>query len=352
MAPPDPQPTWQPISQLPTVAWAITGMADEAADMLGSLREAAPTPHVLDDATVERVIRLYTEQQDDLWLYEEQLRRWQVETLTDAQRQEVAGLSLRLGRLRADIAAILELAAYLKPRTIDAVLARSDEELALDILSGNLAPPWSVPPSSAPPPAPPPPEADEPDEPDEPDEEAFFAEGERLTPTMRAMLQVAACFVSPEPIPHALLLTPLLPHAAPEGPAALASLFQSGWLTAPSLTTVQLTPKSRTFLATSPSDEPVQRTVVQALCALVGQFMRERDEATLRLVEPHLLALADAWAPRGDTHALMLSLTVGTYLTLFGDDQRARPYLERASALDAALSTSASKPVRTRRGRR
>jgi len=119
MAPPDPQPTWQPIAQLPIVAWAITGMADEAADMLGSLRESAPTPHVLDDATVERVIRLYTEQQGDLWLSEEQLRRWHVETLTDVQRQEVAGLSLRLGRLRADIAAILELAAYLKPRTID-----------------------------------------------------------------------------------------------------------------------------------------------------------------------------------------------------------------------------------------
>jgi hypothetical protein len=54
MALPDPQPTWQPISQLPTVAWAINGMADEAADMLGSLREAEPKPHVLDDATVDR----------------------------------------------------------------------------------------------------------------------------------------------------------------------------------------------------------------------------------------------------------------------------------------------------------
>ena len=89
-----------------------------------------------------------------------------------------------------------------------------------------------------------------------------------------------------------------------------------------------------------------------ALCGLVGRLMKERDEATLRLVEPHLCALADAKAPRGDDHALMLYLTVGTYHTLVGDTQRARVYLERASALDAALGGSQPKPPRTPRGRR
>ena len=343
MAPTDPQPTWQPISQLPTVAWAINGMADEAADMLGSLREARPKPHVLDDATVDRVIKLYTEQQEDLWLYEEQLRRWQAGRLTDAQRQKVAGLSLRLGRLRADIAAILELAAYLKPRTIDAVLGRSDEELALDILMGNLASPTApggTP--SAPPPEPAPAVYDE---------EAFFGDGERLTPTMRALLQIAGCLEHQAPIPLSLLIAPLAPHAGPGAPEALAALLEQGWLAAPSLTTAQLTPKSRTFLAAHPSGVPIQRTVIQALCGLVGQLMKERDEATLRLVEPHLLALADAWVIRGDEHALMLCLTAGTYLTLFGDAQQAHPYLERASALDAALGGSQPKPPRTPRGR-
>ena len=344
MAPPNPQPTWQPISQLPTVAWAIKGMADEAADMLGSLREARPKPHVLDNATVDRVIKLYTEQQEDLWLYEEQLRRWQAGRITDAQRQEIAGLSLRLGLLRADIAAILELAADLKPRTIDAVLARSDEDLALDVLTGNQPPSWSVPPSSAPAPAPPPPEADEEDEYD-------FLEGERLTPTMRAMLQVAACLVSDAPIPHLVLLAPLASHAAPKGVESLASLIRLGWLTTPTATTTRLTRRSRTFLAVNPSEESTHRTVVQALCALVGQLMRERDEAALRLVEPHLCSMADAWASRGDQYALMLNLTAGTYLTLFGDAKRAALYLERAGALDAALNTSQSKPTKPARGR-
>lgn len=331
MAPPNPQPTWQPISQLPTIAWAINGMADEAVDMLGSLREARPKPHVLDDATVDRVIRLYAEQRDDLWLYEEQLRRWQAGKLTASQRREVTGLSLRLVRLRADIAEILELAAYLKPRTIDAVLARSDKELARDILSGDRPPPWSTPPSNAPAP-----EADEEDEPY--DEEDFFAEGERLTPIMRALLQITGCLISLEPIPLALLFAPLAPHAAPGGPVALASLLQQGWLTAPTLATVEPTPKGRAFLAAHPSEEPARRTVIRSLCGLMGQLLHERDEATMRLVEPHLCELADAWTPRGDDLALMLNMAAASYHTKFGDVHRARRYLDRARALDAALN--------------
>jgi hypothetical protein len=353
MAPPDPQPTWQPISQLPMIAWAITGMADEAAIQVLNLREAQKRPHVLDDATVNRVIASYTQQQGDLWLYEEQLRRWQVGKLTAAQRQEIAGLTVRLTGLRADIATILDLAAYLKPRTIESVLARSDEELALDILTGNRPPPWPVPPAGTPPPAPPEAdEEDEEDEPYEPDEEEFFAEGEPLTPTMRALLQIAGCLERQAPIPLALLIAPLPPHAGPGAPEALVALGLGGWLLAPSLTTAQLTPKGRAFLVANPPEEPLQRTVIQALCGLLGEFMRERDEAMLRLVEPHLLTLANAWAVRDDDHALMLCLGAGTYLTLFGDAARARPYLDRAKELDAALGVSEPKPGRTRRGRR
>lgn len=344
MAPPDPQPTWQPISQLPMVTWAINGMADEAADILGHLREARAKPHILDDATVSRVIRLYTEQQADLWLYEEQLRRWEAGKLTASQGKEVTRLAERLTGLRADIAAILELAAYLKPRTIDAVLARSDEELALDVLTGNLAPPWATSPGSTPPPTPP--------EYDVDGVGVFFAEDERLTPTMRALLQIADCFVSHAPVPHLLLFAPLAPHAAPEGPAALASLSQMGWFSAPSLSTVQLTPKGRAFLATRHSEEGLQIMVVQTLCTTVSDLMGARDQGMLRLVEPHLLALTEAWQPRNDHYTLALNLTTGTYLTVFGEAQRGRPYLERATALDSVLKAGTPKPAPTQRGRR
>jgi len=47
---------------------------------------------VLDDHTVDRVIKVYTAQAGDVGLYAEQLSRWNSLKLTPLQRQEVARL--------------------------------------------------------------------------------------------------------------------------------------------------------------------------------------------------------------------------------------------------------------------
>lgn len=69
---------------MPLIAYAIDGMTDSAEEQLTNLQEAETRPHVLDDATVDRLIRVYTEQKEDLWLYEEQLARWRAQTPTAA----------------------------------------------------------------------------------------------------------------------------------------------------------------------------------------------------------------------------------------------------------------------------
>ncbi|MEI8167645.1 MAG: hypothetical protein WCG26_14780 [Chloroflexales bacterium] len=135
-----PTPRWQPITQLPMIAGAINGMAESAATQVRNLQRAETRPHVLDDYTVNRVIAAYTQQQGDLWLYAEQLTRWEAQARTSAQRAEVAELTQRLATLRADITTILDLAARLKPQTIDTILARSDAELGLDALLGAVTP--------------------------------------------------------------------------------------------------------------------------------------------------------------------------------------------------------------------
>lgn len=163
---------------------------------------------------------------------------------------------------------------------------------------------------------------------------------------MRALLQAADCFVSPEPIPHMLLLAPLVPRALPEGRAAIDALQEQGWLIIPAPGTALLTPKGRAFLATRHSDEEIQVMVVQGLCVTASKLVAERDEAALRGVEPHLRALADAWAPRGDRYALALSLAMATYLNAFAGPEEASPYLERARALDAALGAGAARAKR------
>ena len=141
MPQPQPSPTWQPLSQLPLIAYAIDGMTESAEEQLINLQEAETRPHVLDDAIVDRLIRVYTEQKDDLWLYEEQLARWRTQSLTAAQRAEIARLEGRLSTLRTLIDDLLARAQQLRPYTIDAILATPDLELGLDVLLGKLRPP-------------------------------------------------------------------------------------------------------------------------------------------------------------------------------------------------------------------
>ncbi len=132
-----PTPQWQPIGKLPVIAYAIDGMLESAEEQYPTLEEAWPTPHVLDDYTVGRVVKVYTEQRDDLWLYEEQLRRWSAQALTAAQRREVERLTGQLGRLRAVIDKTLALADELGRGTIEKMLAKDDMEVGLEFLLGR-----------------------------------------------------------------------------------------------------------------------------------------------------------------------------------------------------------------------
>jgi hypothetical protein len=133
-----PQPNWQPISSLPLIATAIDGMLEGAREQYPALEQAKNRPGVLDDFTVERVVNVYTQQASDLWLYQEQLRRWKEQKLTQAQHLEVTRLEGQLEQLRTQIDAILSLAKALKPMTIESLLGKSDLEIALDVLSGKL----------------------------------------------------------------------------------------------------------------------------------------------------------------------------------------------------------------------
>lgn len=81
--------------------------------------------------------------------------------------------------------------------------------------------------------------------------------------------------------------------------------------------------------------------VVQALCITVSRLVEARDAATLRLVEPHLRALNDAWQPCGDRYTMALSLAMATYLRAVGRESEASSYLERARTLDAMLGAGA-----------
>ncbi len=128
-----PKPRWQPIASLPLIAHVIDGQLEAAEEQHRLLRLARPGS--LDNATVERVVRVFTEEAELLAVYSEQLDRWRSGSLSGAQRLEVERLSGQLARNRGVDAAIFSLAEQLKATTIDAILAKSDLELGLEVLT-------------------------------------------------------------------------------------------------------------------------------------------------------------------------------------------------------------------------
>jgi hypothetical protein len=119
---------------------AIDGMLESAEDVVRSLEQARPRPHVLDDYTIGRVREAHGTQLQDLWWYTEQLTRWQHASPTPAQAQELIRLGAQLESLRRVLTASLALAEELQAGTIEKVLAKDDVELALEFLRGQRKP--------------------------------------------------------------------------------------------------------------------------------------------------------------------------------------------------------------------
>ena len=130
-------PNWQPISALPMIARMVDDLLEGAQEQYQTFQEVKDRPYVLNDAIVQRTVRVYTEQMEDVWLYEEQLARWKKEDLTSAQEQEIHRLDKQVEQLRKVLTDILTLADRLKQGTIEKILAKDDAELALEVLSGK-----------------------------------------------------------------------------------------------------------------------------------------------------------------------------------------------------------------------
>ena len=127
-------PNWQPISMLPSIAEIIDGGLADADEHHATLLQVRDKPYVLDDATLERSIKVHTEQLEFTWVFREQLDRWHRTDLTTHEREEIDRLSVQLELLRKVLTNILALADELKDGTIDKILAKSDLELGIEVL--------------------------------------------------------------------------------------------------------------------------------------------------------------------------------------------------------------------------
>ena len=83
------------------------------------------------------MIAAHGKQLGDLWLYEEQLSRWQQPVPSGSQQQEITRLTGQLAQLREVLTSTLALADEMKDFTIEKMLGKDDFELGLDFLMGK-----------------------------------------------------------------------------------------------------------------------------------------------------------------------------------------------------------------------
>jgi hypothetical protein len=131
------QVNWQPISQMPLIASMINDSLNDTREHFGTLTKAKDRPHVLDDATIDRVERVHTEQMNYVEIYSQQISRWRKERPSAAQASELDRVDKQNQQLRALTADVLALASELREGTVERVLGMSDLELGLRYLLGK-----------------------------------------------------------------------------------------------------------------------------------------------------------------------------------------------------------------------
>ena len=137
----DEQPQWQPISILPMYTNMVDGMLESSREQLANMQLACEKPHIMDDATLQRAVELYSNQLEDHWLLEEQFSRWLRQHLKSEQTREIERLKVQATKLKACNEQILEIAEDIRDSTIDSIMGMDEFELIDAVLSGKLKPP-------------------------------------------------------------------------------------------------------------------------------------------------------------------------------------------------------------------
>jgi len=127
----------QPISFLSELAEIIDGMLEGAEETLQNISSVEKKLYVLEDQTVDGMLKVYGNSKQGLWMYDEQLKIWMRTKLNDRQYKEVRRLQSQMVKLKKVVGKILSLAEQAKKNTIETVLAKDNVELALEILTGK-----------------------------------------------------------------------------------------------------------------------------------------------------------------------------------------------------------------------
>lgn len=131
------QVNWQPVSEMPLIARLIDAALNATREHLQTLGMARAQPHLLDDATIDRVEQVHQEQREFIDIYAQQINRWRTEAPSDEEIRELARMEAQNQQLQALTGQVLALARELHQGTIDRIMGMGDLELGLQALLGH-----------------------------------------------------------------------------------------------------------------------------------------------------------------------------------------------------------------------
>lgn len=117
-------PRWKPISHLPVFACSVDGWVENLQEQYKTILPTKDRPHSMDDYTIGLIFEVIGKQKDDLWMWEEQLSRWEKLDLDRKQQSEFKRLKGQNALIKNLIESILALAEELKDHTIEKVMAK------------------------------------------------------------------------------------------------------------------------------------------------------------------------------------------------------------------------------------
>lgn len=128
---------FQPITKALAILEITRGMLDSSRDQLETMQQVKDRPHILDDAIINRSLKLYTAQNEDSDMFLQQCAIWRKQELNEVQSYQIQEIEKCTKSLIDTNNQILFIINACKDSTIDKILEKSDMELALDMLTGK-----------------------------------------------------------------------------------------------------------------------------------------------------------------------------------------------------------------------
>ena len=116
-------------------------MRDEGNVLLKTLEQAKHKPHVLDNATIAHIKRVYSNQQEEVAAYHTVFTQWLCGPITQQQKEQLTVCEAILHAADNINKQVFFLIDFFKDHTIEKVIMKSDDELVSGIVSGTVFPP-------------------------------------------------------------------------------------------------------------------------------------------------------------------------------------------------------------------